>query len=75
MKGFETGIHYLRKIAFEEGLIKESDNDDVLIQRLAKLIKAGPVIERVEVRIEVPVVAIEEEEEKEPELIAKPTFM
>ncbi len=39
MRGFETGTHYLRKVALEEGLIAASDNDVVLVQRLVKLIK------------------------------------
>lgn len=41
MKGFETGTHYLRKVALENKLIEESDNDDTLVQRLVKLIKVA----------------------------------
>ncbi len=78
MKGFETGMHYLRKVALEEHMIQESDNDGVLIERLTKFIKAGPQVEVVEVEA-APAEVIEEEEEEEEEkpevIVVKPTFM
>lgn len=39
MKGFESGVAYLRKESLKYGLIKESDNDDKLIERLAKIVR------------------------------------
>jgi len=41
MKGFETGVSYLRKEAREAGLIGDSDNDDVLIENLVLLLKVA----------------------------------
>lgn len=43
MKDFETGLGYLRKEARKSGFILESDNDDVLIERLSQMVRAfGP---------------------------------
>lgn len=65
MKDFETGMHYLRKVALEEGMIAESDNDGVLVEKLAKFIKAGPRVEIVTVEVQ-PAVEVEKEKEEVP---------
>lgn len=39
MKDFESGIHYLRKEGLKYGLIADSENDGVLIERLASIIR------------------------------------
>ncbi|NGX46408.1 MAG: hypothetical protein K940chlam2_01598 [Chlamydiae bacterium] len=82
MKGFETGMHYLRKVALEKGMIAESDNDGVLVERLAKLIThkcpevvAPEVIEEAPEVEEAPLSAEDGEGVEVPPVIAKPTFM
>lgn len=39
MKDFEMGLKYLRKEALASGFIEDSDNDDVLVQRLAGVLQ------------------------------------
>ncbi len=39
MRDFESGLTYLRKEARESGFIADSDNDDVLVERLAGLLR------------------------------------
>lgn len=39
MKGFETGVGYLRNESLKYGLIQDSDNNDKLIERLARVIR------------------------------------
>lgn len=40
MKDFEMGLAYLRKEARKSGMIADSDNDDVLVEKLAGLIRS-----------------------------------
>lgn len=43
MKSFSMGIDYLRTEALKSGFIKESDNDNKLIERLSQVVrKLGP---------------------------------
>ena len=50
MLSFESGVSYLRKEARKAGLIADSDNNDVLIEKVAGLIRKSksapsPVVE------------------------------
>lgn len=42
MNPFDTGLTYIRRVARSANLIADSDNDDVLVQRVASLIKSAP---------------------------------
>lgn len=42
MKVFDTGVTFIRKTALKAQLIADSDNDDILVQRVCTLIKSAP---------------------------------
>lgn len=48
MKDFESGVAYLRKEALAAKLIEDSDNNDVLVEKLAGLIRNSVEVESVE---------------------------
>ncbi len=63
MRSFESGVAYLRQEARSAGLIQDSDNNDVLIEKVSQLIRKWKPAEVVLLEAPKP--------EPEPELVVR----